>query len=224
MKLIFTYKSTRNKGDKKLKKIMSIALSFAVLFSSMPVAEGSAANVEETTGTQLQTILLDNDGKNLWVTESWGGANIIPNTIWATTDMYDYFYNGSLSFEVKSNGQTSFPFRIGLTSHSHNEDVTINWTDIEKYKNAVTATPEWTSYTLPLNELAEAFSDKRFDKSNVWKISVGAIKSGESASFRNVKISSDDEERQYPFIKAIPHRACAEDALSDFSSDCIEIP
>ena len=25
-------------------------------------------------------------------------------------------------------------------------------------------------------------------------------------------------------IKAIPHRACAEDALSDFSSDCIEIP
>lgn len=184
-----------------LKKIMSIALSFAVLFSSMPAAEVSAANVEETTGTQLQTILLDNDGKNLWVTESWGGANIIPNTIWTTTDMYDYFYNGSLSFEVKSNGQTSFSFRIGLTSHFHNEDVTINWTDIEKYKNAVTATPEWTSYTLPLNELAEAFSDKGFDKSNVWKISVGAIKSGESASFRNVKISSDDEERQYPFIK-----------------------
>ena len=25
-------------------------------------------------------------------------------------------------------------------------------------------------------------------------------------------------------IKAIPHKACAEDALSDFSSDCIEIP
>ena len=25
-------------------------------------------------------------------------------------------------------------------------------------------------------------------------------------------------------LKAIPHRACAEDALSDFSSDCIEIP
>ena len=110
-------------------------------------------------------------------------------------------YNGNLSFEVKSNGQTSFPFRIGITSHSHNEDVTINWTDIEKYKNAITATPEWTSYTLPLNELAVAVSDKGFDKSNVWKISVGAIKSGESASFRNIKISSEDEERQYPFIK-----------------------
>ena len=51
--------------------------------------------------------------------------------------MYDYFYNGILSFEVKSNGQTSFPFRIGITSHSHNEDVTLNWTDIEKYKNAL---------------------------------------------------------------------------------------
>ena len=25
-------------------------------------------------------------------------------------------------------------------------------------------------------------------------------------------------------LKAIPHRACAEDALSDFLSDCIEIP
>lgn len=54
---------------------------------------------------------------------------------------------------------------------------------------------------MPLNELAEAVSDKGFDKSNVWKISVGAIKSGESASFRNIKISSEDEERQYPFIK-----------------------
>ncbi|MFR0881056.1 MAG: cellulase N-terminal Ig-like domain-containing protein [Oscillospiraceae bacterium] len=54
---------------------------------------------------------------------------------------------------------------------------------------------------MPLNELAEAVSDKGFDKSNVWKISVGAIKSGESASFRNIKISYEDEERQYPFIK-----------------------
>ena len=30
--------------------------------------------------------------------------------------------------------------------------------------------------------------------------------------------------RSQNMIKAIPHRACAEDALSDFSSDCIEIP
>lgn len=184
-----------------LKRIISIVLSFSVLFSSMPAVKAFAANVEETTGTQLQTILIDNDGKNLWTTENWGGANITPNTTWTTSDMYDYFYNGTLSFEVKSNGQTSFPFRIGITSHSHNEDVTLNWTDIEKYKNAITASPEWASYTLSLNELTEAFPDKNFDKSNIWKISVGAIQFGESASFRNIKISSDDEERQYPFIK-----------------------
>lgn len=156
--------------------------------------------MEETPGTQLQTILIDNGGKNLWTTESWGGANIIPNTSWTTSDMYDYFYNGTLSFEVKSNGQTSFPFNIGITSHSHNEDVTIYWTSMEKYKD-ITASPEWTSYTLPLNELAQAFPDKGFDKKNVWKISVGGIKSGNSASFRNVRINSYDEERQYPFIK-----------------------
>ena len=182
-------------------RILSIIMSVVVLISFMPSIRVFSANVEETSGTQLQTILIDNDGKNSWVTESWGGVNIIPNTSWTTSDMYDYFYNGTLSFEVKSNGQTSFPFRIGITSHSHNEDVTLNWTDIEKYKDTIVASPDWTSYTLSLNELVQAFTDKNFDKSNVWKINVGSIKSGESATFRNVKISSSDEERQYPYIK-----------------------
>ena len=182
-------------------RILSIIMSVVVLISFMPSVRVFSANVEETSGTQLQTILIDNDGKNSWVTESWGGVNIIPNTSWTTSDMYDYFYNGTLSFEVKSNGQTSFPFRIGITSHSHNEDVTLNWTDIEKYKDTIVASPDWTSYTLSLNELVQAFTDKNFDKSNVWKINVGSIKSGESATFRNVKISSSDEERQYPYIK-----------------------
>lgn len=182
-------------------RILSIIMSMVVLISFMPSVRVFSANVEETSGTQLQTILIDNDGKNSWVTESWGGVNIIPNISWTTSDMYDYFYNGTLSFEVKSNGQTSFPFRIGITSHSHNEDVTLNWTDIEKYKDNIVASPDWTSYTLSLNELVQAFTDKNFDKSNVWKINVGSIKSGESATFRNVKISSNDEERQYPYIK-----------------------
>lgn len=182
-------------------RILSIIMSMVVLISFMPYVRVFSANVEETSGTQLQTILIDNDGKNSWVTESWGGVNIIPNTSWTTSDMYDYFYNGTLSFEVKSNGQTSFPFRIGITSHSHNEEVTLNWTDIEKYKDNIVASPDWTSYTLSLNELVQAFTDKNFDKSNVWKINVGSIKSGESATFRNVKISSNDEERQYPYIK-----------------------
>lgn len=182
-------------------RILSIIMSMVVLISFMPSVKVFSANVEETSGTQLQTILIDNDGKNSWVTESWGGVNIIPNTSWTTSDMYDYFYNGTLSFEVKSNKQTSFPFRIGITSHSHNEDVTLNWTDIEKYKDNIVASPDWTSYTLSLNELVQAFTNKNFDKSNVWKINVGSIKSGESATFRNVKISSNDEERQYPYIK-----------------------
>ena len=182
-------------------RILSIIMSMVVLISFMPSVRVFSANVEETSGTQLQTILIDNDGKNSWVTESWGGVNIIPNISWTTSDMYDYFYNGTLSFEVKSNGQTSFPFRIGITSHSHNEDVTLNWTDIEKYKDNIVASPDWTGYTLSLNELVQAFTDKNFDKSNVWKINVGSIKSGESATFRNVKISSNDEERQYPYIK-----------------------
>ncbi|MGN0592062.1 MAG: glycoside hydrolase family 9 protein [Ruminococcus sp.] len=182
------------------KRMISFLIGSAVLFSSLTSPAVYAANVEETPGTQLQTILIDNDGSNLWTTESWGGANMVPNTSWTTSDMYDYFYNGTLSFEVKSNGQTSFPFNIGITSHSHNEVVTIYWTSMEKYKD-ITATPEWTSYTLPLNELAQAFPDKGFDKKNVWKISVGGIQSGNSASFRNVRITSDDEERQYPFIK-----------------------
>lgn len=182
-------------------RILSIIMSMVVLISFMPSVRVFSANVEETSGTQLQTILIDNDGKNSWVTESWGGVNIIPNTSWTTSNMYDYFYNGTLSFEVKSNGQTSFPFRIGITSHSHNEDVTLNWTDIEKYKDNIVASPDWTGYTLSLNELVQAFTDKNFDKSNVWKINVGSIKSGESATFRNVKISSNDEERQYPYIK-----------------------
>lgn len=183
------------------KRFLAMTTCLAVFLSSLSAVTVSAANVEETSGTQLQTILVDNDGKNLWTTESWGGANIIPNTSWTTSNLYDYFYNGNLSFEVKSDGQTSFPFRIGMASRSHNESVTIYWTDIEKYKDAITATSEWTSYTLPLNELVEAFPDKEFDKSNVWKISVGGVPSGSTASFRNVKISSADEERQYPFIK-----------------------
>lgn len=67
------------KGEKMRKRILSLTLSFAVLLSSMSMSavSVSSANVEETAGTQLQTILLDNDGKNLWVTESWGGANVV---------------------------------------------------------------------------------------------------------------------------------------------------
>lgn len=172
-----------------------------MLLTAMPYPAVYAANVEETAGTQLQTILIDHDGTNLWITESWGGANILPNTSWTTSNLYDYFYNGILSFEVKSNGESNLPFYVGMTSHSHQKDVTLYWTDMEKYKGKITANSDWTTYTFSLRELIEAFPDKGFDRSNVWKIAVGALKAGNTASFRNVTISSSDDERQYPFIK-----------------------
>lgn len=52
-----------------------------------------------------------------------------------------------------------------------------------------------------IKDLLEANADSGFDLSNLWKISVTAVKKGESITFRNVRISSTDDERQYPFIK-----------------------
>ena len=182
-------------------RFLTVCLSTVICLTAMPYTAVYAANVEETGGTQLQTILLDNDGKNLWTTESWGGANILPNTSWTTSDLYDYFYHGYLEFEVKSNGEPNLPFYVGITSHSHNQTVTLYWTDLEKYKGKIVAPSDWTTYRFPLNELIESFPNEGFDRRNVWKVAVGALKSGNTASFRNVKISSSDEERQYPFIK-----------------------
>ena len=102
------------------KQIASLALSLVLSFSMMPVYPVNAGNVEETEGSQLQTLLFDNSGTNLWTSESWGGANIIPNhPRWTTTDASDYYYNGQLSFEVKSNGEEQLPFKMGLSSKFH---------------------------------------------------------------------------------------------------------
>ena len=86
------------------------AVLTAAMLSAYPVHAG---NAEETPDYQLQTLLIDNDGKNLWTTESWGGANILPNTGWTTTDAYDYYYNGVLTFEAKSNASEPLSFWIG---------------------------------------------------------------------------------------------------------------
>lgn len=59
------------------KKRWMAGLLSVVLCSSVLTANAWAANVEETPGLQLQTILIDNDGKN-WTTESWGGATMTP--------------------------------------------------------------------------------------------------------------------------------------------------
>ena len=185
----------------KIRKSAALILSILFFVTAAPAQPVFAGNAEETPGCQLQTILIDNDGKNLWTTESWGGANILPNTNWATTDAYDYYYNGTLSFEAKSNGTEPLSFWIGLSSRRHAETVSLYWTDLEQYKGKMTAGTDWTGYTLPIKELLDANPDSGFDLANLWKICVSAVKKGETVSFRNVKISSPDDERQYPFIK-----------------------
>lgn len=182
-------------------KMTAIALSATMLLSFISTPVVYAGTVEETPGLQLQTVLFQNGDSDHWTTESWGGANILPNTSWRTTDIYDYYYNGQLSFDVKSNGTEALSFRIGLTSYCHSETVTIYWTDLEAYKGKVIAGTDWTTYTLPIKELVDAFPDSGFDLSNLRKVSVSAVKSGETISLCNVKISSADDERQYPFIK-----------------------
>ena len=116
---------------KNLKKYIAGCISAALAASMLTAYPVRAGNVEETPDYQLQTLLIDNDGKNLWTTESWGGANILPNTSWTTTDACDYYYNGVLSFEVKSNASEPLSFWIGLSSHYHADTVSLYWTDLE---------------------------------------------------------------------------------------------
>ena len=187
----------------KLKKrILSACTGAAILLSAFSGLSVSAANVEETPGIQLQTILADNNGTNLWTTQIWGGEHILLNPIWTATDLQDYYYNGNLTFEVKSNSNETYSFNIGLESRVHNIFTTAYWTDIEKYKGSFTASPEWKAYTLPLKDLVDAFPDSEFDIHNVVAVMAdGLQRNGTTISFRNVKISSPDDERQYPFIK-----------------------
>ena len=185
-----------------LKKHIACCLSAVLAASMLSAYPARAGNAEETPGCQLQTILIDNDGKNLWTTESWGGANILPNTSWTTTDAYDYYYNGELSFEARSNASEPLSFWIGLSSHYHaTTTVSLYWTDLAQYKGKLIAGTDWTSYSLPIKELLDANPDSGFDLANLWKVCVSAVRKGETVSFRNVRISSTDDERQYPFIK-----------------------
>ncbi len=155
--------------------------------------------MEETEGLQLQTILIDNDG-NDWTTASWGGQNILPNTNWTTMLLGDYYENGYLHFEVKNSASSTVGFNIGLSSKKHGEQVKIYWTDMDKYAD-ISAGPEWTSYSLPIRDVVDAFPDSGFDLDNFWLIYVNGVPSGNTLSFRNMKITSTDDERQYPLIK-----------------------
>lgn len=180
------------------KRIVAAVLGAAMLLSALPAVNLSAANVQETPGLQLQTILIDNNGKD-WTTVSWGGANLTPNTNWTSLSIGDYYENGFLNFEVKSNG-AACTFRIGLVSRRHGENFTIRWTDMEEYSD-ISAGTDWTSYSLPIKAVVDAFPDSGFSLDDFWYVYVGGVPSGTTISFQNVSISSTDDERQYPMIK-----------------------
>ena len=71
---------------KMRKRVQAVMLSTIMVVSSIPTPSVNSANVEETQGNQLQTILVDNDGKD-WTTLSWGGVTMTPNTNWTTLDI-----------------------------------------------------------------------------------------------------------------------------------------
>ncbi len=184
---------------KNLRKRFLASLA-AMLLLLTPASGIDAANVEETEGVQLQTILIDNNG-NDWTTKSWGGHTMTPNTNWTTLDIEDYYENGVLSFEVKNNGTGSVNFRLGLYSKCHGETVSIMWTDLEQYKDYFVAGTEWTSYSLPIKEIVDAYPDSGFDLNNFWYVYTGGIPSDTTLTFQNMRITSTDDERQYPMIK-----------------------
>ena len=181
------------------KQIIALVLSISMLMSAHLPLNLSAADVEETPGLQLQTILIDNNGSS-WTTASWGGQNMTPDNCWRTFLLGDYYENGCLSFEVKNDNSSTVEFNIGLTSKSHNETVRIYWTDMEDYQD-ISAGAEWTSYSLPIKELVDANPDSGFDLDNFWLVYVNGVPSGHTLTFQNVKITSADDERQYPLIK-----------------------
>ena len=181
------------------KKRWMAGLLSVILCSSVLPANAWAANVEETPDLQLQTILIDNDGKN-WTTESWGGATMTPNTNWTTLNIQDYYEHGTLNFEVKNNGTGTTTFRIGLVSHHHNQTIKIEWSSLEQY-GKLNAETNWTAYSLPIKTLVDAYPDSDFRLDNFWYVYVGGVSSDTTLSFQNVKITSTDDERQYPMIK-----------------------
>ena len=179
-------------------RITASALGAAMLLSSAPAAV-SAANVQETEGLQLQTILIDNNGKD-WTTESWGGATMTPNTNWTSLTINDYYENGKLNFEVIHNGTGDVNFKLGLVSRMHGKETRIYWTDLEEYKS-ISAGSSWTSYSLPIKPLVDANTDTDFTLDFLQFVVVGGVPSGSTLSFRNVTITSPDDERQYPLLK-----------------------
>lgn len=185
---------------KMRKRVQAVMLSTIMVVSSIPTPSVNSANVEETQGNQLQTILVDNDGKE-WTTLSWGGVTMTPNTNWTTLDISDYYDNGTITFDVKNNNSGMVNFALSLASHEHGKEIRIRLSDTEKYKNYFSADSEWKTYTLSIKEIVDLFPDSGFSLDNFQFIYVGSVPKTTTLSFRNVRISSTDDERQYPLWK-----------------------
>lgn len=181
------------------KRLLAAVLSSAMLAATVTSVGIGAANVEETPDLQLQTILIDNNGKD-WTTASWGGQNMTPNTSWTTLMLGDYYENGTLNFEVKNANAATVKFNIGLSTKKHGEQVKLYWTDMEEYQD-ISAGADWKSYSLPIKTLVDANPDSDFDLDHFWLVYVNGVPSGNTLSFRNMTITSTDDERQYPLIK-----------------------
>ena len=181
------------------KRMIAATVGAVLLVVSVPHLGGSAANVQETPDLQLQTIKIDNDGAD-WTTLSWGGATMTPNTNWTTLNIQDYYANGTLDFEVRNNGTGDTTFRMGLMSKRHGETARICWTDLEQY-GLFKASSEWTTYSLSIKELVDAYPDSGFRLDSFWYVYAGGVPNNTTISFRNMVIRSTDDERQYPMIK-----------------------
>lgn len=181
------------------KRMIAATVGAVLLVVSVPHLGGSAANVQETPDLQLQTIKIDNDGAD-WTTQSWGGATMTPNTNWTTLNIQDYYANGTLDFEVRNNGTGDTTFRMGLMSKRHGETARICWTDLEQY-GLFKASSEWTTYSLSIKELVDAYPDSGFRLDSFWYVYAGGVPNNTTISFRNMVIRSTDDERQYPMIK-----------------------
>ena len=180
------------------KRIFSALLSGIFLAAQLTAFPVSAGNVEETPGIQLQTLLLNNDGKD-WTTESWGGRNLVVNTGYTVTNLRDYVENGIVELDVRNTEPEEVKFKLGLVSKTHGVRNQIYWTDLPEYDN-LTADGEWKHFTLPIKPLVESDMEGIFDPDNFWFVILSGIK-GHTFEIKNVKISSPDDERQYSFFK-----------------------
>ena len=180
------------------KRIISALLCAAFLTANLTALPANCGNVEEIPGIQLQTLLLNNDGKE-WTTESWGGRNLLVNNRYTVTNLRDYVENGIVELDVRNTEPEEVKFKLGLVSKTHGVRNQIYWTDMPEYNDLV-ADGEWKHFTLPIKPLVESDTEGIFDPDNFWFVILSGIK-GHTFEIKNVKISSTDDERQYPFFK-----------------------